>query len=398
MARSVLPFLVVSALVAFAATLALVLTGTASPAAAAHVAFAVGILPLICGAMMHFVPVLTRGAAPAPAMRLLPPAFLAAGTLAAAAFLWPSRFEVFVHAGAGTAFAAASLMAAWIARRGRSALGQPHPCLRWYLAAVLCLALALAAVLAMPLLPAQRAALRLAHLHLNALGFIGLTALGTLAVLVPTAVGRRDPDAAGWLRRMLPFALAGVLLTAFGAGWWKPAAYLGTLLLGIPLVRLGTAWAVRFPAGILYAHGAAPSLALALAGLLALLSAGALHAHHRLAGGDAVFGFLLAFLLPLVTGAASQLLPVWLKPGAQTDWHRRARARLGRFAVLRGLTFFVAGLGVTLGTPAAAWLAAAALTAFALRIPGVFLRPRASHGRKHHQHEDNPADDGNEAA
>jgi hypothetical protein len=372
----VLPFLVASAVVAFAAALALILSGGASPAAAAHIAFAAGMLPLIFGAMMHFVPVLTRSGTPT-TMGRMPLVFLAAGLLAAGAFTEPAWFNPLVHAGAGLAFLASLAMATWILRRGRAALGASHPGLHWYLAAVLCLVLALAAVLAMPALPAQRAALRLFHLHLNTLGFIGLTALGTLAVLMPTAAGRPDPDAAGWSRRMLPLAMTGVLLAAAGAAWWRPAAYAGALLLFVPVALLGTAWVVRFPGEVLRLHGAAPSLALALAGLLALLSFGALHAQRRLEGGDAIFGFLLAFLLPLVTGAVSQLLPLWLKPGAQTDWHRAARARLGRFAVLRGLTFVAAGLGVALDWPAAAWLAAAALAAFAMQALGVFLRRRA---------------------
>jgi len=56
-----LPFLVAAAIVALVAAIALTLSGAASPAAAAHVAFASGSLPLIVGAMLHFVPVLTRG-------------------------------------------------------------------------------------------------------------------------------------------------------------------------------------------------------------------------------------------------------------------------------------------------------------------------------------------------
>jgi len=372
--RRMLPFLVVAAIAAFAAAIALILSGGASPAAAAHVAFAAGVLPLIIGAMLHFVPVLTRSGAPAPMMQRLPLAFLAAGVLAALAFIQPAWLNPLVHAGAGLALIAAFVMAVWIVRRGRAALGAPHPGLHWYLAAALCLALALVAVLALPALPAQRAALRLAHLHLNTLGFIGLTALGTLAVLLPTAAGRPDPDAAGRLRRALPLALAGVLFAAAGAAWWTPAAYAGALLLFVPVAQLGTAWLARFPAEILRAHGAAPSLALALAGLLVFLSAGALHANRRLEGADAVFGFLLCFLLPLVTGAVSQLLPVWLRPGVQTDWHRTARERLGRFAVLRGLTFVAAGVGVLLNTTAAAWLAVAALAAFAIQLLGVCSR------------------------
>ena len=369
-----LPILVAAALAALAASLALILSGGASPAAAAHIAFAAGILPLISGAMLHFVPVLMRGRPPGRMLQLLPPAMLAAGLLAAAAFLLPPFFEAGIRLAVLAGLTSAAILAGWIRRRGRAALGAPHPGLRWYLAAVLCLALALAAVLAMEFLPAQRAALRLVHLHLNTLGFIGLTALGTLAVLLPTAAGRPDPDAAGWLRRMLPWTLAGVLLTAAGAAWWQPASYAGLLLLFVPLARLGTAWVTRFPGEILRAHGAAPSLALALAGLLVLLCFGALHGQRRIEGGDAVFGFLLAFLLPLVTGAASQLLPLWLQPGIQTGWHRAARATLGRFAVLRGLTFVAAGWLVALGWPAGAWLAAAGLAAFIAQALPLVLR------------------------
>jgi hypothetical protein len=369
-----LPLLVATAIAALAAAIVLALSGAASPAAVAHVAFAAGILPLISGAMLHFVPVLTRGRAPGRAMRALPFGMLAAGTIAAAAFLFPGFFAIGIDLGALAGLTFSLVLAGWIVRRGRGTLGAPHAGLYWYLAAVGCLALALTAVLAMSVFPAQRAALRLAHLHVNTLGFVGLTALGTLAVLLPTAAARPDPDAAGWLRRMLPFAVAGTLLVAAGAAGWPPAAFLGIAALLWPLLRLGTNWLSRFPNEVFRAHGAAPSLALALAGFLLLLLAGALHAAGRLSGVEAVFGFVLAFLLPLVTGAVSQLLPIWLRPGAQADWHRAARVMLGRYAVLRGLTFLVAGLGAMLGAPAAAWLAAAALAAFTLQVLSVFLR------------------------
>ena len=369
-----LPLLVFAAIAAFAAAIALTLSGAVSSAAAAHIVFASGILPLIFGAMLHFVPVLTRGRAAGRGMQALPLGLLAAGVIAAAAFLLPAFFIFGSHAAALAGLTFSLVMAAWIVRCARAALGAPHPCLHWYLAAVGCLVLALAAVLAMPLFPGQRAALRLFHLHLNTLGFIGLTALGTLAVLLPTAAGKPDADAAARLRRDLPLAVAGVLLTAAGAAWWPPAVHAGLLLLLWPAVRLATAWAHHFPADILRLHGAASSLAAALAGWLLLLAAGALHATGRLNGGDAVLGFILGFLLPLVTGAVSQLLPVWLRPGAQSDWHRAARTSLGRFAALRGLTFLAAGLGVALGAPAAAWLAAAALALFAGQLLQVLLR------------------------
>jgi hypothetical protein len=369
-----LPFLVATAIAAFAAAIALALFGGIAPAALAHIAFAAGILPLIAGAMLHFVPVLTRGRGPGPAMRALPWGLLAAGLVAVAAFLLPAFNLAGTHLAALAGLTLALVLGGWIVLRGRAALGAPHPGLYWYLAAVACLALALLAVSAMSLFPGQRAALRLLHLHLNTLGFIGLTALGTLAVLLPTAAGGPDPAAAAWLRRMLAPAIAGVLLIAVGAAAWKPAAALGLALLLLPAAWLGTSWLRRFASAILRPHGAAPALALALAGFLLLLLVGALHGAGRLDGGDAVVGFLLAFLLPLVTGAASQLLPLWLVPGAQTGWHRAARARLGRFAVLRGLTFVAAGWLVALGWRAGAGLAAVGLVFFIVQALPVVRR------------------------
>lgn len=42
------------------------------PAPTLHLAFAAGALPLICGAIIHFVPVLTRSGPPARAIHILP--------------------------------------------------------------------------------------------------------------------------------------------------------------------------------------------------------------------------------------------------------------------------------------------------------------------------------------
>ena len=350
-----------------------------APVAALHVAFAIGILPLIFGAMLHFVPVLTRGRPPSAWAQKIPLAMLGTGLLAAAAFLLPAFYPTGIRLAVLAGLTFSLSMLAWVLRCGRAALGAPHPGLAWYLAALGCLVLALLAVLAMESFPERRAALRLAHLHLNLLGFIGLTALGTLAVLLPTAAGRPDPDAAGWLRRGLPVAASGAVLTAAGAAWSAPLAYLGALLLWLPVAHLGTAWLRRFPREVFAAHGAAPSLALALAGLMTLLFLGALHGGKRLSGAHAVLAFLIAFLLPLVSGAVSQLLPLWLQPGVQTDWHRAARATLGRFAVLRGLTFVAAGWLVALGWRPGAWLAAAALALFAGQLLRVFLRRRTAH-------------------
>ena len=81
-------------------------------------------------------------------------------------------------------------------------------------------------------------------------------------------------------------------------------------------------------------------------GLLALLAYGAAHGAGWLPARPAVVGFVVAFLLPLVSGAASHLLPVWLRPGVQGAWHKALRARLCRWGGLRGLLLLLLGLAI----------------------------------------------------
>ena len=118
----------------------------------------------------------------------------------------------------------AAILLNWIAARARAALGSPHPGWRWYGAALGCLMLALLSALLIPLWPQYWKALRIFHLHLNTLGLIGLAALGTLPVLLPTALGKPDPEAASWLRRRLWLVAGGALVVATGAAVIWPFA------------------------------------------------------------------------------------------------------------------------------------------------------------------------------
>ena len=64
-----------SALAAFFFNIVLQLLGEPSPLAMAHLVFTVAILPLIVGAITHFVPVLTRSGGPHRAVQALPVLF-----------------------------------------------------------------------------------------------------------------------------------------------------------------------------------------------------------------------------------------------------------------------------------------------------------------------------------
>jgi hypothetical protein len=364
----VLPALVFVALVAFAA--ALLWSPHAGRAAALHLVLAVGAMPLIFGAMSHFIPVLTRTRSAPAGLVSVPVLGLAGGALAVGAFSHPEMIWG-RYAGALLAMAAAGALFVWSRRRRSGMLGRPHPGLAWYEAALACLVLALVAILLGAIWPQHTVALRRLHLHLNTLGFIGLTAVGTLAVLLPTITSRPDPGAGPRLRRDLPWAVAGTLLVAVGAAWFGPLAAIGGLLWAIPLVRLGASWLRRYRAEILALHGAAPLLAAALAGLaISMLVGGAAPAIPAFTPTSA---FVAGFLLPLVSGAATQLLPVWLRPGAQGSWHTRLRERLGRYGGARAALFCISGVvagtghewGLLLGAATLLWFLLQAVAALA---------------------------------
>ncbi|MDP1610352.1 MAG: hypothetical protein Q8M11_04800 [Sulfuritalea sp.] len=354
-ALTLLPLLAIAALLALVTAGGSLIAGYNPPQLAAHVAFALGVLPLILAAMSYFIPVLTRSGTAGRAAWWPPLLAWAGGALAVFSFATDFSPAGLALAAALGAFAALGL-GSWILDRARRMLGPRHRGLDWYLAALGFLLLALLAVVLMPWFPAQRNGLRLFHLHANLLGFVGLTALGTLQVLLPTCIGKADPDAVLRLRRYLKWAASGALLIALGvssplpksiAFMGLPLALLGTALYGFVVLRMLLAWRSRFGIALLQPHGAAPSLAAAALGLLALLASGAAHAAGWLPARPAIVGFMIAFLLPLVSGAASHLLPVWLRPGVQDAWHQALRARLCRWGGLRGLTLLLLGLAIS---------------------------------------------------
>jgi hypothetical protein len=203
--------------------------------------------------------------------------------------------------------------------------------------------------------------LRAFHLHLNLYGFVGLTAVGTLQVLMPTAAGQADPQAGQRLRQDLKWAVAGALAIALGQAAWPPLTWLGVALWGWVLGRMLLAWWRLHRARILGLHGAEPVLAVAVLGFAASLAA--------LLTGQEQIGpltlFLPAFLMPLVTGAAGVLAPVWLSP-AQATAHAAGRQTLNRWGGVRALLFLAAGLLPLLGYKCAGMPALTALCWFGI--------------------------------
>lgn len=354
-----LPALVLLALVAFAA--ALLWSPHAERAAALHLILAVGAMPLIFGAMSHFIPVLTRTRNAAAGLVVIPILALAGGTLVVSALSLPDLYWG-RHAGAVLAVSAASALLVWSRRRRAGMLGRPHPCLAWYEAALACLVLALLAILASAIWPQQTIALHSIHLHLNTLGFVGLTAISTLSVLLPTVADRPDREVGSRLQHDLPWAVAGTLLVAFGSAWFSPLAWIGGAFWAVPLVRLGSSWLRLYRAEILALHGAAPLLAAALAGLAISMVFGA--AAPMVRATEPALAFVVGFMLPLVSGAATPLLPVWLRSGVQSGWHATLRDRLGRHGGVRAVLFCLGGIVAGMGHEWGLLLGAATLIWF----------------------------------
>ncbi len=359
-----------------AATLALLLAGVALPKAAAmapafwaHLVLAIGVMALITAAMQHFVPVLTRGRGAGAWLGRLPWAMAGAGALAVAVFAgllpWPA-----LGVAALAALLGAFAMIAWMRHRARQTLGAPHPGLAWYVAAMACLALGLGAAALIPVFPEWHIPLREFHLHINLFGFVGLTAVGTLAVLVPTAVGRPDPATGARLRLDLKWALAGALSLALGKtlgyGW---LAWLGVAAWSWPVGRMLAAWWRLYRNDIIAWHGHAPVLFAATLGYVCALI---------LAPGDIGLGqgpltiFLPGFLFALVSGAAGQLAPVWARPGAPTAEQRTGQAALGRHGGARALLFLSAAVLPLLGYRCAGMPGLTALVWF-LALFGLWL-------------------------
>lgn len=154
---------------------------------------------------------------------------------------------------------------------------------------------------------------------------------------------------------MASAALAGVL------PWLSVPA---VLIIGGVLVHTLWGWWRSWGAAKLFGDGAAASLFGAGLGLLAVVLAGGAHGLGWLPGRPAVGGFFVLFLLPLVSGALAQLLPVWRFPGPMNPARAAMRARLVRFGALRAVLFLAGGGLMLAGFEAALALPAAGLLMF----------------------------------
>ncbi|BEL03078.1 hypothetical protein Q0Z83_012690 [Actinoplanes sichuanensis] len=170
-----------------------------------------------------------------------------------------------------------------------------------------------------------RPRLILFHAHVNLLGWIMLTVLGTLLTFWPTVLRTRmDPKAVAAARTALPTAIIGIAALAVGVlAGWPPVAVAGLVVfvaaVVIALLPAARAARTRPPESF-----AAWSIA---AGAGWLLIALAVDAHNLLTGSDNFANVLV----PLLAGAVGQILLgslAYLLPMALGGGPSRARERV----------------------------------------------------------------------
>ncbi len=349
------------ALVAFFSALVLFhrLPQTAPPVI--HVVMAIGVMPLIMGAMIYFTPVLTRSRAPSWPVLALPLLALIAGSMVTACLQWRRDWLPFP---AFLTLLIDGALLGWMWHRGRVMLGRPHPGLYWYVAALACLLIGVTAILVATFRPEYWTPLKRFHLHINVLGFIGLTAVGTLQVLIPTVAGYADDGARGRLQRDIYPAAAGVLLTATGSAGWGWLVWPGLAFWFFALARIAWPLVTRWRKSVWGWHRTGTSLAAALFGLMLVSVTGGLHFAGAWPAAVSIQLFFFMFLFPLVTGAVGYLLPVWLWPARDVPAYEDAARRLAWGSGVRTLIFMMAGAMAWVGMTGASLLALTGIVFF----------------------------------
>jgi hypothetical protein len=182
-------------------------------------------MPLIFGAMSHFIPVLTRSRAAPPGLASIPVLALAGGALVVGALSLPDLFWG-RYAGALLAATAASALLAWSRHRRAGMLGRPHPGLAWYDAALACLVSALLAILASAIWPQQTVPC-IASIYISTRSALSGADRREHPRGAAAVAGRPGPARPAAARSAVGVA---ALLVAFGAAWFSPLAWIGGAL------------------------------------------------------------------------------------------------------------------------------------------------------------------------
>ena len=262
-------------------------------------------------------------------------------------------------AGAGAVVAAICAHLHWLRSRLRAALPAPYTVtVHYYLAAAAALLSGIPVGAWMLVADtASRPRLVLFHAHINLLGWVTLTVLGTVLTLWPTVLRTRMADGAREAASTaLPVAGAGLAVLSIGVlAWWPVVAAggLGLVAVAVVVVLRPAIRAARHKPPASFAAwsmaGAALWLLVALTvDATALLRAGS-PAAAAAAFGDVLVPLLAGFAAQMLLGALSYLLPVALGGGPAAV--READAALDRHGPQRvvmanvGLAVFLLPVG-----------------------------------------------------
>lgn len=269
----------------------------------------------------------------------------------------------------------------------RSLPGRFRITVRYYVAAALCLPVGagFGTALAWGLDDRWHANLLVAHSMTMLLGWLGLTVVGTLVTFWPTVLRTRmDDRSEGLAKRALPILVGALAVTVvaslFGLRW--PSA------VGIVGYAVGLVWWGRSLVGPARRRPprefASASIGAAALWAVVALLATAVHVARsddvELAGGYPLIAaiWVVGFLLQLVTGALSYLLPSVLGGGPRVV--RAGAAHFDRWATVR-LVVINAGLALWL-LPLPGWvrvtLSVAVLAALVAFVPLMVRGIRAS--------------------
>ncbi|MFC8419813.1 multicopper oxidase domain-containing protein [Streptomyces sp. NPDC057236] len=302
--------------------------------------------------------------------------------------MWTDR-PVLTGVGCGLLITAVGAHLAVLVRMGRGTLGgRLAPIADYYRAAAA--ALIIGAVLGWLLAtgkagPQHYSGLKLAHVHVTLLGWIGLPVLGTLFMLWPTVLGVRMAERTTRLARWVLVLTGGGLLTAVAglSAGWRAAAVPGVVLYAVGVALTAQLFARtprRRPA---VSTAAAWMLAAALGWLLVGVVVDlVLLAARPLAAAGAAFGslipvLLVGFVAQVLIGALTYLLPIVLANGPKERAALRAVLERGWAPRLVALNLGVALLALPLpdfADSAGTLLAGAAGAAFLALVVLVLVR------------------------
>ncbi|MEU4640644.1 hypothetical protein [Micromonospora sp. NPDC023814] len=228
-------------------------------------------------------------------------------------------------AGAALVFTAVAAHAHWLAGRLRAALpGRFTVTVHYYLAATLAIGVGIPVGAWMLVVDdATRPRLMLFHAHVNLLGWVTLTVLGTLLTLWPTVLrARMAAGAAHAATLALPLLTTGLVLLGVGLlAWWRTVIGVGLVLFVLgaltalrPAITAARArppasfatWSIAAAAGWLL-------VALAVDTATLLASTGPEAAAGRF--GIVLVPLLAGFVAQVLIGSLSYLLPVVLGGG-----------------------------------------------------------------------------------